>query len=80
MMLKGAANTARLKMQQTHPTKETLLGPLKASKETAITNPKPPTLNRKIKPMVNSWENKDQLKYIRIHEITVGKKFTTEKR
>lgn len=53
-MLKGAAKTARLKIQQTHPTKETLLGPLKASKETAITNPKPPTLNRKIKPMVNN--------------------------
>lgn len=51
-MLKGAANTARLKMQHIHPTRETLLAPWTARIETAMTNPKPPMLNMKMKPIV----------------------------
>lgn len=47
-MVKGAAKTAMLIMAHIHPTKETLLEPLTASRETIMTSPKPPALNRRI--------------------------------
>ena len=54
MMLKGAANTARFKIQHIHPTKVTLLAPWKASRETSMTNPNPPTLNMRTRATVNN--------------------------
>lgn len=42
-MLKGAANTARLKMAQTHPTARTRLIPFIAKMVTNMVKPKPPT-------------------------------------
>lgn len=45
MMLRGAANTARLIIAHIQPTSATLLGPFAKVSETTVTIPSPPMLN-----------------------------------
>ena len=46
MMLKGAANTARLITAQNHPTSDTRFAPFASARETATMTPKHPMLKK----------------------------------